>query len=423
VRQIIALVLTCLLLAACGGGSGDDLSGGGSSGSGGGSSSGTTSGSIATAGSPNVEPIVVDAGPAGLPEPTVNTPFVTIKVCAHGSTTNCQLIDHVEVDTGSFGLRLLASVLTITLPAEPDSSGNPMAECLQFADNTVVWGTVGVADILMPTSGETASSVNVQLIGSTAAGTIPSTCLGSNTAEDTLAAFGANGIIGVGEFPTDCNEGPCSPGTESATYYSCPSASTCAEYTATYTQQLQNPVTLFAQDNNGTILELPAITSAGSVDPGGGVLVFGIGTRSNNSLTGVSVLQSDPDSGVISATLNGTTYDSSYFDSGSNAIFIENSGAATCTGGQFLCPTSTVTEDATLTGTNNGTLAASFSIANADTLFTNNPNATAYNNLGAAGFSSSSLDLGMPFFFGQNIYTAIENPTTGTAPYYGVISN
>jgi hypothetical protein len=168
---------------------------------------------------------------------------------------------------------------------------------------------------------------------------------------------------------------------------------------------------------------MPAIADTGAIDPTGGVLVFGIGTRSNNTLGSATALPGDPDSGVITAQFQGTNYTSSYFDSGSNAYFVENSGAATCADGEFLCPTSTLSETASLIGTNNATASISFSIANADSLFSGNPSATAFNNLGAVGFDSSTLDIGMPFFYGESVYLGIENATTATAPYYAVIGN
>ena len=183
--------------------------------------SNTTSGgsaTVATAGAPNVEPVTVDGGPTGLNPPSVNTPFVSVTVCVPG-TSDCQTIDHVEVDTGSVGLRLIASVVTLALPALKDASNNPLAECLQFADGTS-WGSVVTADITMPTSGEAAKGVNVQLIGASAAGSPPAACTG--TAENTVDTFGANGIIGVGPFTNDCNvSGDCTPNGQSASYYYC----------------------------------------------------------------------------------------------------------------------------------------------------------------------------------------------------------
>ena len=68
-----------------------------------------------TAAANNVAPLVVDAGPDPQNVPVVNVPFVTITICVPGTQT-CQTIDHVAVDTGSSGLRIVSSVLSIPLP-------------------------------------------------------------------------------------------------------------------------------------------------------------------------------------------------------------------------------------------------------------------------------------------------------------------
>jgi hypothetical protein len=49
--------------------------------------------------------------------------FTTVTICAPGSTTNCQTIDHVQVDTGSVGLRIISSVLAsgLALPQQQDA--------------------------------------------------------------------------------------------------------------------------------------------------------------------------------------------------------------------------------------------------------------------------------------------------------------
>jgi Protein of unknown function (DUF3443) len=174
--------------------------------------------SIAAAGPPNVEPLIVDGGPSGLPTPTVNVPYISVTVCLPGTTT-CQTIDHVVVDTGSVGLRLMSSVVTIGLPALTDASSRPLAECLQFVSGTT-WGSVVTADLKLPTSGERATSVHAQLIGASSAGSPPSGCTG--TPINTVDTFGANGIIGVGLFTNDCNaSGDCAPGSQAANYYYC----------------------------------------------------------------------------------------------------------------------------------------------------------------------------------------------------------
>src|SRR5271165_4831722 len=130
----------------------------------------------------NVQPMVVDSGPAPQSFLTVNEAFVTVTVCVPNTST-CQNIDHVLVDTGSFGLRLLSSAgggeLNLALPNEPDSNGNPLLECLVFLDG-FVWGNVAKADITM--AGEKASSAPVQvIIPSSSSPAVPSTCSNQTT--------------------------------------------------------------------------------------------------------------------------------------------------------------------------------------------------------------------------------------------------
>jgi len=430
------MITTAFLAAACGGGGSSSSSGGG----GGGGGSGTAT--IATPGPPNVESLTVDGGPATLPAPSINTAFVTVQVCLPGTTT-CQTIDHIEIDTGSVGLRILAdatdtsgATFSLALPAltaQVNGSDEPLAECLQFADGAS-WGSVNSADITLPVSGEHASSVNVQIIGAAATGgTTPPNSLCVPAAplaqENTVATFGANGILGVGPFINDCNDvGSCTPGA-SASYYTCSSASSCdtAGYSAALAQQVPNPVTLFPKDNNGVIIELPGAPAAGAASISDGALVFGIGTENNNALGSATQLLADVDTGVISATLDGTSYPNSYLDSGSNGNFYSSS-LTLCPSPNniWYCPSSTVTENATVEGTNGTTAAATFDVANADNLFMANPTFTVFPDLagpGESSASSSSLDFGLPFFFGLNVYTGIENPTTNSPPYFAYIAN
>jgi hypothetical protein len=428
VRKLLPLILTLplLLLAGCGGGGG-----------GGTTTTGPTppatppTQSMATAGPPNVESMTIDTGPAGLTPPAVNTAYISVTICVPGTQT-CQTIDHVEIDTGSIGLRLLASAVTLTLPAVTDATinGNPLAECLTFADNTSSYGSVNVADMTLPVSGEAAASVNVQIIGATSVGTQGNAsdpaCAG--TANNTVDTFGANGILGVGPVLTDCNpSGSCTPGGASAVYYSCPTVTSCSGFSATVAQQLQNPVSLFAKDNNGVIVELPTISPNGVADPSPAVIVFGIGTESNNALGSAIKLVADPDTGEINATLNAGAALTAYMDSGSNANFFADSSLATCgpsADSTFFCPTTTVTEDVILTGFDGSApTVGNFDVADATTLFSN-ATFTAFNDLGAPAFagSTSSLDLGLPFFFGHNIYLAIES-TNNPTPYFALAAN
>jgi hypothetical protein len=348
------------------------------------------------------------------------------------NTNTCQDIDHIEIDTGSIGLRIIAGPptgqsageLTLPLPAvvDPNDATHVLGECLQFADG-YSWGSVNVADVELPVSGEKATNVYVHVIGAPSTGDPGSaspSCVPQPplVTENTVPSFGANGILGVGPFINDCNStSSCVPGS-SATYYTCASSGApgCTQTTIPLDNQLQNPAVLFATDNNGVIVELPPVGANGMAGPVNGSLVFGIGTRGNNALGTATQLTSDPASGVISASLNGTIYPNSYLDSGSNANFFPTSiPSCPAPNNGFLCPGSTTPENALLTGKNNATLAADFSVANANTLFMNNY--VAFSDLAGNNPTPSSVDLGLAFFYGRNVFTGFENPTV-TPPYF-----
>jgi len=167
----------------------------------------------------NVVTVIVDQGPLPTTNATVNTLYTTITVCSPGSTTNCQTIDHIQVDTGSYGLRILASVMnaTLNLPVELASSGNSLVECTVFVDG-YSWGPVVLGDVQI--GGESAASLPIQSIGDSRFTTVPSDCSSMGpTAEDTVATFGANGILGIGPFELDCPV--CETQVIAGTYYSC----------------------------------------------------------------------------------------------------------------------------------------------------------------------------------------------------------
>jgi len=361
----------------------------------------------------NVVAVTVDGGPSSN---AVNTLYTTVTVCMPGSTTECQTIDNIQVDTGSFGLRVLASVLTLSLPVEQLSGGNALVECTQFVDG-YSWGPVSTADIQV--SGESASSLPVQVIGSSNFATVPSTCSSTGPAEDTVAQFGANGILGIGVFAQDCGPGCVGSGSPGY-YYSC-SQTACSPTAASLASQVQNPVPLFATDNNGTILMLPNVPADGAATLAGS-LIFGIDTESNNASGTQTVLTLD-ESGFFTTSYNGTALSTSFVDSGTNGIFFNDSSITACSSSDFsgfYCPANTLNLSATLTGVNNVSATVDFSVANAETLATDNPTFTALPSLGGTYTSSTTtFDWGLPFYYGRRVATAIQGYTTSvaTGPY------
>jgi hypothetical protein len=420
--NLIAALIGILCVAGCGG---NGI--GGSNNNGGGS---TPTGS-------NVQPLTVDSGPSAVANsstPAVNSLYTTVTICSPGSTTNCQTIDHIQVDTGSSGLRIISTALAITLPTAKDANGNVFAECVQFVDGSS-WGTLRSADIKV--GGETAANQELQVIGD---GTypVPSACsatAGGKT-EDTVTAFGANGILGVGPFLQDCGSACTVQG--GAVYFICPAtgSTTCTDTGMPLTSQITNPVASFTTDNNGVIIEMPSVASAGATSASG-YLIFGINTQSNNGLGSAKVFTLNAADGTLTTTYKLGTLSKSFIDSGSNAFFFPDSTITLCTVNTgFFCPSSTLSLSATIQGANGASANINFSVANADNLFKSGavvaaaPNlAGTSTNLSSSGSGSgsgsfngnASFDWGLPFHYGRNVFTAIEGQNTGSGgmgPYF-----
>ncbi|MBZ5514012.1 MAG: DUF3443 domain-containing protein [Acidobacteriia bacterium] len=369
----------------------------------------------------NVQAVVVNGGPANN---AVNDLLTDVTICVPGSS-NCQTIPDVLVDSGSEGLRLLSPQVTLSLPAitETTTSG-ALHECVTFVDGSYVWGPVVSADVQM--ADEKASSVPIQLINPANTGfAVPSDCTsGGGLADNTVSLLGANGILGIGVFQQDC--GPACAGTSvPPVYYVCANA-ICNLASVPLNFQLQNPVFLFPQDNNGVLVTLPAVDPNGTgMTAVSGSLIFGIGTQSNNALGSAQIYTTDPNTGNFQTTYNNVAYSQSFIDSGSNGLYFLDSattGIPECSDAPgFYCPpqASPVQVAVTNTGHNGTTGPLTFTIFNADALFTaNNSTNTVFSNLGG---TNGAFDFGLPFFYGRNVFVGIEGqtgPNNVVGPYW-----
>jgi Protein of unknown function (DUF3443) len=383
--------------------------------------------------------LTVSPGPPAAQGGTFNIPYASVTVCNPGTST-CATIDNVLVDTGSYGLRLMASVLqasgvTLTNQPDPTTAGNTLAECQPFADG-YTWGPLVTADVKI--GGEAASSLSVHVIDDASyyAATAPSSCtgMGSENSLNSVVAFSANGILGIGPFDQDCGSscsdcasavGGCSSSND--TYYSCNTGTNTCNFTpVAQIAQIRNPVALFAADNNGVIVQLPSIPAAGQTGATGS-LIFGIATQSNNGLGSATVLTADS-SANITTTFNSQVLSQSFFDSGSNGLFFPDGSIPVCANtmadpeaDDFYCPTSTLSLSAVNTGQNNVNSMVPFQISNL-----NNLNASFYASSSIGGPSSTNpslgtyFDWGLSFFYGKSVYTAIDGKVAGSAtgPYY-----
>jgi Protein of unknown function (DUF3443) len=433
-------------LGGCGGGSSSEIFTSSSSSSGG-STSSSSSGSSTTSG--NTLPITIDGGSTAIVQADgiiPNFAYVSVTICAHG-TSNCQTVDHLQVDTQSVGLRIMGSVLNSTLlaalPTATTSAGQPVFECAPFADG-YSWGRVASADIKF-TSSETASAVPIHIIQdptSVSIPAVPTDCVnaaGTDFAENTPATFAANGVLGIGALLQDCGA-ECVSGTVPGSYYGCTSdtgSGTCADITMAVGAQVQNPVAVLASaDNNGVAIALSTVSASGEASASG-TLYFGVGTESNSALGSATVYQVDSQFGqFLDTQYAGADLPGSVLDLGSNAYFF-NSSIVQCSNADFAgyyCPSGTLAQSATIqgessvsfnadgsaiSGVRTGTqMSFDFDIGNAQTVLTSSM--AALPTLGATGMSGT-FDWGLPFFYGRTLFVVFEGRSaTGssqTGPY------
>jgi hypothetical protein len=372
----------------------------------------------------NTAPLIVDGGPSvnGVSVAYVNGAYATVTVCTPATTT-CQTIDHVLVDTGSVGFRVLASALgSVTLPGQLASDGNPLAECF-VQPAGFAWGPVSLAQVQV--AGEIASSIPVQVIAPSNFSTVPASCSSQTTggALNSVSTLKANGILGIGVFVQDCGNTCATNTTPPNTYYSCPSSG-CGAILAAINTQVTNPVTMFPNDNNGSLIGLPSIFSGGTTNVQGS-LIFGIGTQPNNGLVNAAVYAvtaAGLNPGSFVTTFNSTAYPGA-ISSGANANYFLNSaitGYPPCTTNTgYYCPSSDQTVAVTNTGTNGTSGSLSLTVSNADSLLSSGN--TAFSNLAGPGTGRTGGFLfGLPFFYGRTVFTAINGASTpgGTGPYF-----
>lgn len=362
-----------------------------------------------------------------------NEPCTSVTICSPSNPSKCQTINNMLLDTGSYGIRIFASVLTV--PLAPIKNGSQsLAECVQFGDGSSEWGPVETAYVQL--GGEPAVSMPIHVVSSTYA-TPPGICSSSQSTPDTgPEQAGFNGIIGVGLFAQDCGA-ECVSDPNNSQYFTCNGTDCACGATVALTAQVQNPVALLPVDNNGVMLALPAISSATGATSVNGSLYLGIGTQSNNSPTGAQLYAANANGNIETVF---SAYSAlampSFIDSGTNSLIFpaptgglltDCSVAHGAAWAAFYCPSSVVNLTAVNFGTSAGAVSGtvSFQIGNGYSLLTSSN--SVFNNTGsntstsqAVSASSAFFDWGLPFFFGKNVFVGIEgaSSTLGTGPYW-----
>lgn len=321
----------------------------------------------------------------------------------------------------------MSSAPALNLPPAPMAGGAALAECVQFADGSVIWGPVKQAGVRL--AGQRIDSLPVHVVGDAGFAAAPGSCSNSLKPVASASEFGAKGVLGVGYLAQDCGE-RCAVTAANNVYYAC--TSSCAGTTVAPGSQVTNPVALLATDNNGVLLKMQA-PAGGSAATASGSLIFGIGTQANNALGNARVFNLNAATGYITTVYKNRQYTNSFIDSGSNAIYFDDSGIAVCSNYEhgFYCPPSTMDLTAAIVGGKGNLDNVAFSVANAGRMFSANSSYVAFTSLAGPVSATSGttlpdnvwypvFDWGLPFFYGRSVFTAIEGRDTpgGKGPYY-----
>ncbi|PIT77698.1 DUF3443 family protein [Limnohabitans sp. B9-3] len=361
----------------------------------------------------NYSIIKVDRGVTG---DYVNGLFTTINVCVPNNDT-CYEIDNVLVDTGSTGVRLLSSSLpSVNIDFKYDVIlDKNIAECSQFVSG-VMWGGLIRADIKI--NGELAKNIPIQILGDSSFSSVPSDCSSRGQVLNSVQSLGANGVLGISNFMTDCGL-HCSNLVDNFYYYQC-SLYECSKTALAEAQQVQNPVAHFRENNNGTIIELPAVSDVAKSSISG-KLIFGINTQVNNKIGSAKKITLDSKSATFSTIYKSRSYSQSYFDSGSNGIYFDDASLAECSSvlSSYYCPVQTLQLDVLLHGVDTELYGYKFSVGNAFELIKNYPNMAVQPYLvGLGGGTGQDFVWGLPFYFGKRFFTSIEGRGVDTPNIY-----
>jgi hypothetical protein len=373
----------------------------------------TGCGKATNIGSGNEAPLYIDGLPC-IPQdfPYYDTAYTNIKICAPGSTANCQVIDHVIVDSGSDGVRVASSAIkSALLKAMPyvTSGGKVLTECETYVDS-YTYGPIKKADIYI--GGKSAKNFPLQIFGVPGFPT-PGSCSSQGGAStNTPASFGGNGLVGVAFDLTDYS-----------LYYNCAGNGTGCVLNTTYAG-IPNLVSKFSSDNNGVVMTFPAVSTSGSGPTVMGSLIFGVGTKSNNKPPSKTTALLNDDNGEFNLVL-GTNKVKAYIDSGTDDLVI-NGPYAMCAGGSagdgYYCPSANTAVSMGVSSYNKSAVAyhVGYTVGNATKLLLKND--VAYNDLAEPAGSSSAAGfdyaLGLSTFFGRTMYFVFEgrNSSLGAGP-------
>lgn len=367
---------------------------------------------------PNQVPISIGSGLNG---DGINTMYISLTVCANNSGTNCQTVDNIILDTGSFGVKINKSALpesfVLSLPRVTTNAGNEVYACNTFGSGYVF------ADehyAVLNLAGTMTSNVILQAIENSPTAEIPDSCTAKGPFDD-FANFGANGIIGINPAITLGNSSLLLYKNINGIY----EPLTNAEESGLPVLN-QNPLPSLATNNNGFVVSIPPVSQNTNTNVNG-TLILGINTENNNKITAQTnlVVASESDLSVVcnsacfySKITNPESTIPAVFDSGTNGWVFMSNTLPQCDYG--YCPESPTIWTSSVysydfAANESYTISATISadeVVNGQSLsFAVMPGWGYYN------YNNQTL-YGSPFFLGKNVYVVFPG-TQNRNPIWG----
>lgn len=364
---------------------------------------------------------------SGLNGDGINTMYVSIILCTNNAGTNCQTIDNIILDTGSFGLKInksaLAESFVLQMPRVITSDDKMVYACNTFGSGYVFaeehYGVLKLDNTMT-------DDVIVQVIENSPTAEIPDSCIAKGPF-DNFESFGANGILGVNPAISLNNSSILLYKKNVNGIYEALSLDDESRVPILN----NNPLPNLSNNNNGFVISIPPVTQNTNTNVSG-TMILGVNTSSMNQVTDKTnlVVASEAD---LSSVCNSACFYSqitnpestipAVFDSGTNGWVFMNDDLRQCSYG--FCPDTPFTWVSTVYSYD---FAAneSYQVTGVITKDENNPSGetVSFSVMPGWGYYNRSNETlyGSPFFFGKNVYVIFpsnknKNPIWGFESY------
>ena len=341
-------------------------------------------------------PVTVGGGMEGksLSPANINLPTVSARICLRDVLERCFTVRKLLLDTGSSGLRIFPSAIppgvapSTVLPQTANRTS--LWECLPFG-TAHLWGRVVPADVTLGT-GRAIRDLPVQFAEKSSFAP-PPPC-GRGTEGESPSISDIDGILGVSPVRFD-----------GGIYFKC-SDHGCRPDAPSPREAIVNPVMRDEKDNNGIVLRFPEIPKNGR-GPIIGELLLGVGTARDNRLPqGVRFFSMDGNGFFRAKTGRSSRLFYGRLDTGTTALVLPDQKIPACSPplSHLACPDRETFVSVFIPDTRGRQRRFPILVGNAETRLREHRSVAGDILYFSPETSSPPFILGMPFFFGKNLF-------------------